>query len=99
VFNPQLDFGLKTEFKDKTYTINQWAAKVMRPSKTMFYPMMPFIDLRKGDIFIVLDKATSNRIEHKNESDIFKALSDPYRDELGILCIDFTTSIDNAELK
>lgn len=99
MFNKQLDFGLKIEFEGEEYKLNQWAVKVLRKSRKEFLPLTPFMTLEKNDIFMAIDKDTGDRITHEDGSDLFKATSDPYRDELGIPCIDITTKISKSELQ
>jgi hypothetical protein len=99
MFNQQLNFGLKIEHEGETFRTSQWAVKVKRPSEKSFYPLMPFMDLKEGDVFIAIDKDTGDRATHEDGSDVFKAISDPYRDELGIPCIDITTKLSKSELE
>lgn len=99
MFNKQLDFGLNIEFESQQYKTNQWAVKILRQSRKEFLPLVPFMELEKNDIFMAIDKDSGERVTHEDGSDLFKAISNPYRDELGIPCIDITTKISKSELQ
>ena len=85
MFNPQLDFGSTITFGGKEHPIDQRKVIVSNTEKL-------FLDLKKGDIFTATDTDSKN-IEDEKGNCIFEAVSDPYRDELGIPCIDIKPSI------
>jgi len=77
MFNPQLDFGSKVEFEGKEYIVDQKNVTIHQKGEKYD---RKFLDLKIGELFTV-----------EGDDELFIAQSNPFRDELGIPCIEVVT--------
>ena len=92
MFNPQLDFDTFIPFDGKNYPLTQRQVTILNSCPPI--SGLSFLKLNKGDVFTATD-VDGEQITDEEGNTIFVAVSNPYRDELGIPCIDIEpTSLD-----
>lgn len=97
MFNPQLDFGSIVDFEGQQYEIEQ--RKVQLLKEKCGPKEINFMQLEEGDIFKALNKDGSKMLDEYG-NDTFIVIDAPFRDELGIPCINIRPyRFKNEEIK